>query len=497
MPILAATAILSALFIDMHGVTASGPIGRPAISPAPPAVGLSGQVSAIITEAGFEDLSEDVIERVKLSFLDSVMNIALATCRVADAPFLDRIIAKGGVGESSLPGGNSLPMDEVAAYYAYLIHAFETDETDHRASLRASPVVIAAALSVSDALDSSGEEIIAAVASGYSVLGALAAPRGPMQLRGWMSSGVYGAISSAVVASKLMELDAEEMANAISLAAASSSGLFQYYFDQTEEKRIIIARAARLGVEAALLAAEGEQGAPQALEGRSGLYQVMSGTPLKDDEVEAILAATLPLDGPLFLDPKFYATSDSIIPFLEGLDQQSVHFDPDAIDSISVIGDDRAASILERKIQNFVPPATVIGAKLNLSFVLSLFLHTGEVTPASFTDEQLQSEEIIDLARRVRFLRDPDTTVPSLKLQLDSGEAISINAVLDDPSSTVDAQLERRMTKIESFTNALWTPTERGEVIDVVMALDEVQRASQWVNQLQSSMCEIESMEAE
>ena len=87
-------------------------------------------------------------------------------------------------------------------------------------------------------------DLILATAIAYSVNGRLAAQLDRLQGLGFMPSSVVGGGGSAAATAKLMKLDAERTLSALGLGIGGGGGLFQYYFDQTEDKKLHVARAA-------------------------------------------------------------------------------------------------------------------------------------------------------------------------------------------------------------------------------------------------------------
>ena len=453
---------------------------------------LAVKMANSISDARYSMVSDETAERVILSLQDNAAVLANVTCSSPDSPFLRRIATKGGIAESTLSGlERRVPMEEATAAIAYLIHSAETDDTDHRASLRASPVVIAPALAVAEAVDADGERLLTAIAIGYSVLGALGEPSGPAQTRGLMSSAIYGTVSSAAVAAYLLELDESQTANALSLAASASGGLFQYFYDQTDEKRIIIARAARAGVEAALLARDGAQAAPNVFEGTAGLYPVLLGMNLDRAKVDAIVAKISKLDGPLHVEPKFYSTSDSIIPYLKGiaaLDAQTAT-KLNRIESFELEADSRYGAVLREKIEQYSPPESELSAKLSFNFVLATYLRYGRVTPADFTATRLAEHATLSLAASARFLLVEEESFPVLRLMLDDGEVLAVAPVFPDRAKQVPAYLPQRELKIAQLTSGIWNEDERTAMMADTSALASQPSMAIWVARYQARFC--------
>ncbi|CAN1523588.1 MmgE/PrpD [Sphingomonadaceae bacterium] len=445
---------------------------------------VAAKLGTAISEARYEDMSSEVIERAKWTLLDNIATLAYTSSLTRRDPYVLRAQQKGGAKEALAWGmGVRMPVEDAAAANAWMIHAAETDDTDFRASLRASPVVMGPALAMAERQGGSGKDFLLSIAIGYTVLGRLAEPLGPLQLKGYMSSGVWGPSSAAAVSAKLLKLNAPATANAIAIAAGAGGGSFQYFYDQTEEKRLVVARAARAGTEAALLACAGEQGAQRVFEGQAGLYRLFGGTRADSIDYARISSDFGNLEGPLRLYPKFFAASASIIPFLEAMPAERV--DPADIDYFIVRGNDDAARIYKAKLEQYEAPKTLIGAKTSLGFVLALYLTRGSADPFDFTSQTLTDPAINALAATGRFehMKSPAT---ELVLVLKSGERITLIPFQSDGSKTEPFMREARLTKFRSLTRHVLTGAEQDQIIQEVMALDRVSHVKGWLRRIEA-----------
>ena len=348
--------------------------------------------------------------------------------------------------------GFRAPYEDAAAALAYLIHYAETDESDFRAELRASPTVMGPALALMQHPGVRGEDAYAAIAAGFSVLGGLAQPVGATQGDGLMAAGVWGPSAAAAVAARLLRLDAGRTANALALAAGAAGGTFQYYFDQTEEKRLIVARAARMGVEAALLAAAGEIGPAHAYEGQAGLYALMARIRGAKPDIGGVAATVARLDGPLYLYPKFFAASSSITPSLEALAplvQSGLR--AEQVEGVALRGDPARYKVVGGKLAHFEPPATPIGAKLNYAYMVAFMLVHGEADAATEAAAPMNAPPVLDLARRVRF--DPvEGDAGHVVVRLKDGRVLERAVENRAPDEIAPPALDLRRRKIASLT---------------------------------------------
>lgn len=429
---------------------------------------LAQQLGEIVAGASYESLSEPVRRRLALTIEDNLASLALATPEHCADPFLARLRRRGGLPEAWVPGcGFRLPAEEAAAAIAYLIHANETDDSDFRGELRASPPIFGAALAAAQAENTNGRTFSTALANGYSVQGALADAWGPLQPR-YMSSGVWGPIGAAAASATALDLDAGQSAAAIALSASAASGPFQYFYDQTNDKRIIIARGARAGVEAAFLARYGETGAPLMLEGRAGVYAALDPVRARNLDTQTIAATAARLDGPLYLYPKFFAASSSIIPFLEPLAPVWRERSLSGVDvaHFTLFADPAWAAVLADKIIHFEAPTTEIGAKINFAYVLALFMMRGSASPHDYDQPSLSDPTILDLARRARFQLLPEGQGGRLEITLHSGDVLTVTPNRIDPRAPAPEAAILRDLKFEQLTRRL-TSRQRDRLRDL------------------------------
>ena len=117
--------------------------------------------------------------------------------------------------------------------------------------------LIPVALAMGEALHATGAQIMAAVAIGYEIK---AAPAGGESVAGAMAAG------------KLMGLDDDRLANAVSIALTPHVALNKGVGALSMWKGVRSAEAMKCGMWAAILAREGMTGPPQPFEGRGGLW---------------------------------------------------------------------------------------------------------------------------------------------------------------------------------------------------------------------------------
>ncbi len=478
---------------------------------------ITEQWARVIVESKYEDLSPDVVERVKLSLLDSIA-VMLFTSSLEDSKiYLERQFEIGGRPEAAVWGiGKRLPLETAAAANAFLVHGHEIDDSDLRSGIKISCVTAAPALAVADYLHASGKNLILAAAIAYTVTGRLAAVTPSAQWMGLMPSGIWGPGGAAAASSKLLGMDEDRTVSALGLAIGGGQGSFQYFYDQTEDKKIIVARAARIGVESALLAGRGIVGARHILEGPAGVYRgLMKGywdvhelrgqigeglrdlISTKNVRIANALIDFEPnfdilthdfdkLDGPMYVYPKFQACSASIGPFLDALDPdyEKARIEVADIDHVVVGRDWPLDSSMARKVIHFQPPKTVMGAQMNLNFIISLYLHKGSASPHDLTAEVLGDPSILDLARRVRIDQVRVGEKYFIKIVRRDGHDLTVPFVPSRGEQYEPLLYALRMKKYRTLTRTILDDAGRDKLKDLVDHLDEVEDVSEWTDHI-------------
>lgn len=161
-----------------------------------------------------------------------------------------------------------------AAFINGVLGAIVPRNDIHPASAgHAGSVVIPALLAAAADSDATGADFIAAMLAGYEVIARV----GTVLLRPGLSAhfrptALTAPLGAAVAVARLRRLPAEKIAAAIELATHSAFGLNEWARAGSGEDAFHSGWGARNGYGAALLAEGGALGAPEALEGVSGLF---------------------------------------------------------------------------------------------------------------------------------------------------------------------------------------------------------------------------------
>jgi 2-methylcitrate dehydratase PrpD len=134
---------------------------------------------------------------------------------------------------------------------------------------------IPAGLAFAEACRSSGKDLIRSIVAGYQAAALSVAPVHDDTLAlGWHGMKLSGVFGAAATAGVLLGLDAEQMTNALAIAASEAGGTMEYDQSGGEVKRLHAGMASRSGTMAAMLAQEGLTGPHTIFEGRRGIWRL-------------------------------------------------------------------------------------------------------------------------------------------------------------------------------------------------------------------------------
>src|SRR4051812_38604547 len=170
----------------------------------------------------------DVIERVKLSFLDG-LGVCLHGATLPWTRMVGEIVnEEGGNQIASLWGtGRRTSLTNAVLFNSTAGHAFEMDDIHKEAIVHPNSLAVPVALALAEADPSrTGRDIVAALVLGYEVgLRIGSAATTALFLNGFHPQGTTGAFVAAATAGRLLGLDALRMQHALGIAGSMGSGL--------------------------------------------------------------------------------------------------------------------------------------------------------------------------------------------------------------------------------------------------------------------------------
>lgn len=181
--------------------------------------------------------------------------------------------------EQSTTAANAAMLNAVAG------HCMDFDDWEIPGNTHSTVVILPTLLALAGPR-SSGQDLASAYLAGFEVIARLGeALNFEHYGRGWHSTATLGALGAAAAAARLLRLDAQQTACAMSLAASRAGG-FTCQFG-SDAKPLQAGFAAETGVITARLAEAGATGRPDVLDHPKGMASLMSGA--ECERIEGVL----------------------------------------------------------------------------------------------------------------------------------------------------------------------------------------------------------------
>lgn len=266
---------------------------------------------------------------------------------------------------------------------------------------------LAAVLSVGEYAKATGQELLTAAVLAYEIQCRLC-DASSLRKNG-IDHVTYGAISSCLAACKLLKLDEVKTTHAVGIAGVCNAALRQTRAgDMSMWKGAAFANAARNGVFAALLAAEGYTGPAPIFEGELGFMKLLTR--------ETFEVAPMGAENGPAKDPKDFMMLHTYIKFwpVEYHAQSAVEVilalrpqigDWRNVERIDIHTFDAAVDIIGKDPEKY-RPKTRETADHSMPYCVAVALIEGDVGLNSFDDAHLANAPLIELTNKVKLHRD-------------------------------------------------------------------------------------------
>jgi 2-methylcitrate dehydratase len=361
-------------------------------------------------QINFARLPPEVVHEVKRRVIDSIGCAMGAyhseTCRLArDAAVgVDWLPHFPGRGRATVFGQPRRTFPDLAAFANGAMVRY-LDYNDTYLSLEpAHPSDnIAACVAAAEAAGADGRDLIAAIALAYEVQCRLCDAAG-IRKRGW-DHVTYGCFSTALAAGKLMRLDPERLEQAVNLAGVNAAALRQTRVGELSMwKGCAFANAARNGLFAAWLAAQGMTGPDEIFEGPMGFFAQVSGP--FELEMERWGPPAMIHETAIKFWPAEYHSQSAI--------EAALSLRPDVggavnVRKIEISSFDAAVEIIGHEPEKWRPTRRET-ADHSMPYCVSVALLDGEVGLEQFAPERIARADVRELMEKVVIYRDPELT---------------------------------------------------------------------------------------
>ncbi len=348
-------------------------------------------------------------------------------------------------------------------------HALDYDDVCDAMEGHPSVTLVPAALAVGEYVEASGQDLLAAFVAGFETLCYLGAPILPDHYEiGWHATSTLGSFGAAATAAHLLDLVTEQTRHALNIAASTPAGLKRNF--GTETKPMHAGQAARSGVTAALLAAEGFTADEAAIDGERGFFDRYAESPPASGAFYQLGDRWAVVEDGVGIKkfPCCYFTHSSIEAAARLAADHDL--DTDDIESVAVRASQGAADALHH-----ADPSTGLEAKFSMEYTVACGIVRDRVSLAAFADDAVADPDVQTVRERVDFAVNADLPYGSHEttVRIDTTAGETHTTSLDGPPGTHDDPLpdaDLRTKFIDCATRAI----DRETAIEIHGRLDSL-----------------------
>ena len=440
---------------------------------------ITGRIADYVVSTQLEDFPPDGIQAAKGAIMDC-LGCALAGSREPLADILSEFVQANGGGTSASVIGRGFKTSaaDAAQVNGAISHALDYDDITRALKGHPTAVLMPPALALAESQGATGLEMLIAYMLGFEVacsIGEAMSPEYYDEL-GWHPTGPVGALGAAVAASRILKLDRDQTAMAISLAASQAAGLRQNFGTMT--KPYHAGAACRTGVTAAQLVSAGFTASLDAIEGRFGFLHAFSGGGgYEADRILENLGKTCYLveSG---IEIKKYPCCGSAHLALDAttriLDRSPLNAAD--IEKIDVLVDfDPPRSLIHDR------PRSALEGKFSMQYCLAAAVLDGKVGMDAFTDQQVLRPEAQDLIPKVTMRRLTDFQGQPSWVEAYNQVAVHLKdgTVLTERVDRINEGALRGVTMdeiIDKFRDCASTALTADDIEELVTGLSELEQ---------------------
>ena len=420
--------------------------GRPATDPAGP----TGRLATWVAKTTLDDVPASVRDRAKHLVLDGI-GCALVGAQLPVSRFgVEGVTALDSAGDAVLVGwgGRATSATSAAMLNSSFIQGFELDDYHPLAPLHSNSLVLPAMLAAAPRVGRvSGERFLLGAVLGYETGPRVGQALGGLDMlsRGWHSGVVFGPLAAAAAAGCLYGLDAAGFEDAFGMAATQSCGLMSAMYESMV-KRMQHGFASRNGLTAAALAAAGYIGIKRVFERPYGGWLAVFGEGHRTYP-EQIYQGLGHLWETERIAVKAYSAMGLLHAGIDAALELRPQIDLSHIQRIDIYMGEAAYAHGGWKAQR---PLQVIGAQMNVAYVVAVALLDGDVLVDQFTQDRINRDDVWALIDRT--LTHHERAYDNLPI--DDRLTTQVRLTLKDGSARAAKVVHPRGTGDQNLTNA-------------------------------------------
>ena len=449
---------------------------------------LAEQLADYVHSINYQDVPEKVVHETKKRIVDS-LGCAIGAFN-ADPVKISRKIAEAARDSqgSSLFGTRKKTTPDLAAFVnGIMVRYFDYNDTYLSKEPAHPSDNIGPCFSVAESERGTGKDLLLSIILAYEIQCRLC-DAADIRHRGW-DHVCYGLPSTALAASKLMDLDSEKMTQAANLALNSHITMRQVRAGELSMwKGCSFANAARNGVFSALLARGGMTGPSPIFEGEMGFFKQVSGPfEMNIDDFGGKNGSFKIAETYLKFFPAEIHSQTSIWAALEARKEIEK---PEDIISVEIASHEAGYTILGKDPEKW-NPLTKETADHSLPYIVGMALLEGKIDNSTYSEKKYRDPKILDFLKKITVVEDkalssmyPEAVPNRVTVKLSSGKVVSkqVNYHKGHPKNPMsDRDVE---DKFQRLTRKILDKNHARRILDAVWNLEKAKDVSKLVSMM-------------
>lgn len=431
---------------------------------------ITRKLAAFAAALDYQDLPAATVETAKRLLLDGLGCLLAGTAGNMGRCAARMVHLLGGAPHAAVfADGTRNSVVNAAFVNGITLYSVGLNDFLQRAGAHPGACIIPTVLAMGEWQRSRGTALIAAMTAGYEIIDRIGRTIMPSHReRGFHPTGTCGTFGATAAAGKLLGLDADHIACAFGIAGSQAAGLYEYINDGTSTIMFHAGRAAKNGVEAALLTQAGLTGPATVFEGTRGFFHAT--------------ADVVNLDAALQGLSKRYALHETTFRPYFGC-TSTIAASGATAQLMRKIGEARLASVEQvivycnpvvAKDNAETDPRTLLAARLSLPFNVALVLARGDVLTGDLEERDLMDTRIRSLLPLVRMVSDASIPRFGSTVQLhfkgDIVEEVAMHSWRGDAQDSLP--WEEVVTKFRRLVSPVVAKPDQDRIIELIAHID-------------------------
>ncbi len=440
------------------------------------------ELSQYVSSVKYGDIPENIIHESKKRIIDA-LGCGIGAFNTEPVEFSRKIAEKASVKDgSTLLGTKRKTTPDMASFVnGIMVRYFDYNDTYLSREPAHPSDNLGACLSVANSEGASGKDLLLSLALAFEIQCRLC-DAADIRHRGW-DHVCYGLVSTALASGRLMDLNPEQMTQAVNLALNSHITMRQVRAGELSMwKGCSFANAGRNGVFSALLAGEGMTGPSPIFEGEMGFFKQVSGPFQINTEEFGGRRGNFKI-GETYLK-YFPAEIHSQTAIWAALEARREIGDINDIVSVEIASHEAGYTILGKDPEKWAP-ATKETADHSLPYIIAMAILEGKIDNSSYAPKKFKDVKTLDFLKKVTVVEDKDLTAMypeavanRVTVKLSSGKVISkqVNYHKGHPKNPMsDEDVEK---KFRTLTKRQLSKNQAKRALDLLWTLEKVNDVS-------------------